>query len=220
MENNYKNHIFLSKLLDKENYAKTKSWLKHQEIQFSFLSSKGLSDNSVLFDVGCGPMRLGVKAIPFLKSGWYFGLDVNSNTLEKGRKVLKDHKIESDKYTLIQTISFDCEKVHLPVDIAFSNSLFSHLTLNSIFICLKNVRKVLKSDGKYYSTFFASNSDSWNSEIERTKWGRKFYTYPNSDPYHYPISVLVNLAEEAGFSMTIDPDYEHPTQTMACFRAK
>ena len=39
-------------------------------------------------------------------------------------------------YTLVASERFDLSAVDRPVDIAFANSLFSHLTLNSIVTCL------------------------------------------------------------------------------------
>ena len=217
MDNNYKDVVFLSRVLSSDNYTESRVWKEHQEMQMNFLSSRGLSSDSVILDVGCGPLSLGVALIPKLVNGWYYGLDINSETLMAGRKVLSDHGIKSERYSLICSDNFCTESVDKSVDIAFSNSLFSHLSLNSILKCLIQVRASIKETGVYYSTFFLSEGRDWLSEIPRKKWGGEFNTFPDRDPYHYSAQLLTSLATEARFTMSIEDNFGHPTQTMACF---
>jgi cyclopropane fatty-acyl-phospholipid synthase-like methyltransferase len=216
-ENTYRKTEFLSELFDSPNYTDSRNWKDHQEMQMNFLRARGLNQSSVILDMGCGPLRLGASLIPLLEKGWYYGIDINQGTLNNGLKVLEDHKVTSNRYTLICNDNFCTENVDRLVDIAFSNSLFSHLSLNSILTCLMKVRSTLKDGGVYYSTFFSTNDCNWLETIERTKWGKSVLTYPNKDPYHYPSRLLNELAVEAGFKMTIEPDFGHPTQTMARF---
>ncbi len=218
MDNHYEKTVFLSGLFEKPDYQANRQWKAHQEMQIKFLLSKGLASSCHFLDVGCGPMRLGVKVIPLIKTGWYYGVDINQDTLDLGRKVLLDHDVNSQRFTLIQTKNFELDDVDKPIDIAFSNSLFSHLSLNSIRLCLTSVRRVLSENGVYYSTFFNIDEALWPRPADRNKWGRVFATYPNSDPYHYSEQMLRDLAKNAGFSMALDDDFGHPTQTMACFR--
>ena len=127
--------------------------------------------------------------------------------------------LRGGRYSLFANDKFDFEAVDQPIDVAFSNSLFSHLSLNSILICLQRVRPLMRNNGVYYSTFFALDEGrSWLEPYPRNKWGNDFHTFPNQDPYHYQISLINMLAREADFSLDIAPDYGHPTQTMACFR--
>lgn len=219
MENNYRSDVFLSTLRGRQDYGDDQIWREHQLMQFSFLRQRGLRPDWHVLDVGCGPMRLGVKLIPELTQGWYYGQDINAETLAFGQEILRDAGVEEGRYSLFANERFDFSAVDKPIDVAFSNSLFSHLNLNSILICLQRVRPLLRSNGVYYSTFFALDRGSaWLEPHPRNKWGNDFHTFPNQDPYHYPISLLSALAREADFSLDIAPDYGHPTQTMACFR--
>ncbi len=218
MDNHYGKRVFLSTLLAQPDYRNDRIWSEHQQMQMRFLSSKGMSANSSVLDMGCGPLRLGVALIPKLTNGWYYGVDINENTLQAGRKVLIEHGVSNNRFSLICSDSFDTSEIKGSIDFAFSNSLFSHLSLNSILMCLKKIREVIATNGVYYSTFFMANDDEWLNPISRKKWGREFDTFPNKDPYHYSLNTLDCLADIAGYNMSLVDDFYHPIQTMACFK--
>jgi ubiquinone/menaquinone biosynthesis C-methylase UbiE len=165
---------------------------------------------------------LGSVLIPLLSSGWYYGQDLNPDTLAYGEEVLRQAGIAPDApYTLMASERFDLSAVDRPVDIAFANSLFSHLTLNSIVTCLLQLRQVLQPRGVFYATFFALDQlQSWLAPQRRDKWGHTFDTFAHQDPYHYPPSLLKALARDVGFRMDLVADFGHPTQTMARFRRR
>ena len=85
-ENSYQQDVFLEDLRYLENRHKQRIWAEHQEMQLSFLKSHGLNSSSIVLDLGCGPMRLGSVLIPMLIEGWYFGQDINPNTLPLARR--------------------------------------------------------------------------------------------------------------------------------------
>ena len=218
-ENPYKSRVFLSDLLKRTDYQEQRAWTEHQQMQVDFLKSRGFGPGSNVLDVGCGPLRLGVALIPELETGWYYGQDINADTLDLGRQVLADAGVTSSRYTLLCSSDFNLDGVDRAIDIAFSNSLFSHLSLNSILICLMRVRERLSPAGVYYSTYFRiDDGHTWLKPHPRRKWGRTFDTYPNQDPYHYSEALLEAVARSAGFDMETASEFGHPTQTMACFR--
>tara|TARA_B100000674_G_scaffold413336_1_gene361973 strand:- start:537 stop:1061 length:525 start_codon:yes stop_codon:yes gene_type:complete len=165
-------------------------------------------------------MRLGSALIPLLKDGWYFGQDINPNTIAFGEEVLREAGISDQApYTLFASDQFDLSLVDRPVQIAFSNSLFSHLSLNSIFTALLQLQTVLTPSGVLYATFFVLEPGRpWLKPHPRNKWGRQFETYPHQDPYHYPLPLLRDLARQAGFRLDLVSDFGHPTQAMGRFR--
>lgn len=219
-ENFYREDVFLSELRHILDRKKSKIWNAHQQMQLSFLQLRGVKSNTNFLDLGCGPMRLGSVLIPKLVSGWYYGQDINSDTIKFGYDVLNECGIDNNiNYTLFSSEFFNLSAVDRLIDIAFSNSLFSHLSINSIYTCLLQLRHVLKPAGVYYATFFdIPVTHSWLDPFARNKWGNKFYTYPNQDPYHYHFSLLEAVAKQAGYCVDLLNDYNHPTQTMACFR--
>tara|TARA_B100000674_G_C37928766_1_gene956879 strand:+ start:305 stop:1003 length:699 start_codon:yes stop_codon:yes gene_type:complete len=221
-ENSYRHDVFLSDLRHINHRRQQRIWAEHQDMQLSFLQRRGLTSSSNVLDLGCGPMRLGSALIPLLKDGWYFGQDINPNTISFGEEVLREAGIsEQSPYTLFASDQFDLSFIDRPVEIAFSNSLFSHLTLNSIFTALLQLKKVLEPSGVFYATFFTlENGGSWLNPHPRNKWGRQFDTYPHQDPYHYSVSLIKSIAKEAGFRLDMAKDYEHPTQVMGRFRLR
>ena len=136
-ENLYRQDVFLDDLRYANDRQQQRIWAEHQHMQLSFLQRWGLTSSSTLLDIGCGPMRLGSALIPLLKDGWYYGQDINPSTIAYGEEVLRQAGIPAHApYTLFASDQFDLSLVDRPVQIAFSNSLFSHLTLNSIFTAL------------------------------------------------------------------------------------
>ena len=121
-------------------------------MQLSFLLRRGLTASSTVLDIGCGPMRLGSALIPLLNDGWYYGQDINPGTIAFGEEVLREAGIsEQAPYTLFVSDQFELTPVDRPVQIAFANSLFSHLTLNSIFTALLQLQTVLAPAGVLYA---------------------------------------------------------------------
>jgi SAM-dependent methyltransferase len=221
-ENPYRHDVFLEELRDCGNRDEQRIWSEHQQMQLSFLQRHGLQPSSIVLDLGCGPMRLGSALIPLLRDGWYFGQDLNPSTIAFGEEVLREVGItESAPYTLFASDQFNLDVVDKPVQIAFANSLFSHLTLNSILTALLQILQVLAPQGVLYATFFALEpKHRWLSAHPRNKWGREFSTFPHQDPYHYPLSLLRAVARQAGFHLDVMHDFGHPTQTMGRFRRR
>ena len=219
-ENSYRQDVFLENLRLQKDRQKQRIWFEHQEMQLSFLRRRGLTSSTTVLDLGCGPMRFGSVLIPLLNEGWYFGQDINSSTISFGEEVLREAGIpEEAPYTLFSSEQFEFSLIDRPIQIAFSNSLFSHLTLNSIFTALLQLQTVLAPSGVLYATFFLSESGRrWLKPHPRNKWGRHFESYPHQDPYHYPLPLLKDVAWHAGFRLDVVHDFGHPTQTMGRFR--
>ena len=219
-ENAYNTDVFLQEVVGKPDWKNDRMWKEHQDMQIKFLMARGLSPSTVFLDLGCGPMRLGSSLIPLLDDGFYYGQDLNVKTIALGEEVLESYNVARSKpYKLAATNDFSLSFVDRPVDIAFSNSLFSHLTLNSIAMALISVKEVLAPKGLFYSTFFSVDSiKDWRQPANRNKWGREFFTYSLQDPFHYTFKMIQDLAKEVGYRATIDSSYNHPTQTMVKFQ--
>lgn len=59
-------------------------WDEIGQLQFSFLLDKGLQPDSFLLDIACGSLRLGVKAIPYLRPSHYLGIEKESGLVKAG----------------------------------------------------------------------------------------------------------------------------------------
>ena len=164
-------------------------------------------------------MRLGSALIPLLKDGWYYGQDINPGTIAYGEEVLRETGVsEQASYTLFSSDQFELSPVDRQVQIAFANSLFSHLSLNSIFTALLQLQTVLAPTGVLYATFFALESVAHGSSlIPATSGGVSLKPFP-SGSVPLPPPLLQDLARHAGFRLDVVDDFGHPTQTMGRFR--
>ena len=132
-ENPYRKEVFLEDLRLHKNRQQQRIWAEHQQMQLSFLQRHGLKSSSTVLDIGCGPLRLGSALIPLLDNGWYYGQDINSDTIAFGEEVLRQAGIsEKAPYTLFASEQFELNLVDRPVQIAFANSVFmpSHAEFN------------------------------------------------------------------------------------------
>lgn len=107
-------------------------------------------------DIACGSLRLGSLLIPYLNEGKYHGLDNNYEILMAGvNQELVHGKEKNPKFLVNDKFDFSfCPQF----DIAWANSLFSHLTLQDIRICFENLTKVAKLDSVFYFTYFYGDS--------------------------------------------------------------
>ena len=222
-DNAYRDTVFLSWAADERIRLEDEpEWTRHQAMQYEFLLRERLSPDARVLDMGCGPLRLGSRLIPYLARGWYVGQDINPRTLDVGRRVLARLGVPADRCTLVCSDDFSLPGIDDgSIDVAFSNSLFSHLSAGSVQRCLASVAAKLRPGGVYYSTFFAIPEGHERSQpFPRNKWGMSFATYSDRDPFHYAVSAMDELARATGYSLDIDPDFGHPTQAMGVFRRR
>jgi SAM-dependent methyltransferase len=215
-DNHYRTRVFLDRKLRKDDYKTQRFWLSHQQMQERFVHAQGLQAHHRFLDIGCGPLRLGSVLIPYLRGGHYFGMDINQDTIDLGVSKLREDGVDLSNASFVVSDRFDFSPIDGPVDMAFSNSLFSHLSLNTIGVCLSNLASVLVPGGLYFTTFFlVQDTVTWARPFQRDKWGRKFETHPAQDPFHYTFDMMAAVAGQCGFDCALDDSFGHPTQTMA-----
>jgi hypothetical protein len=84
-------------------------------------------------------------------------------------------------------------------DFAIAQSLFTHLTINHINLCFKNISKKMHSGSKFYCTFF-EGGESENPNLD-------------SDPHKvwfYKFETLQKIAEANNQKLTYIGDWNHP----------
>lgn len=185
-------------------------WDEIGKLQFDYLVAQGLANHHHLLDVGCGCLRGGVHFIRYLKNGRYCGIDKDPWLLDSGRdQELAELQIESRQSTLVCRDDFDFSVFATEFDFAIAQSLFTHLSWNSILRCLFNMQKVLKPSGRFFATFFEDHHGTHKaSPIE--SWPDSIVTYPDRDPYHYEFSVFAELADRVGLEAEYIGAWNHP----------
>ena len=128
--------------------------------QHEYLVSRGLEPNMKLLDVGCGSLRAGLHFVSYLEPGNYYGIDINPTLIEAGWNTeLDDEQQRRLPITnLRSTDRFDAD-FGVEFDMAIANSVFTHMSLNYIRLCLCRLAKVMRSGGEFYATYFEQPDD-------------------------------------------------------------
>lgn len=194
-------------------------WEEIGKLQFEFMRHVGLKPEHKLLDIGCGCLRGGLHFINYLENGNYFGLDINSSLINAGKVEMLEAGLSFKNPNLLVDDSFSIEKFNQKFDFMISVSLFTHLPLDIIQICLSKVRENLKPAGQHYSTFFQAPNSAHTENIRQEPGG--IVTKCNSDPFHYSVDEIASAAESAGLNFTMYGDWQHPrNQKMASFSLK
>lgn len=125
--------------------------------QLETLKQQGITANSKLLDIGCGSLRFGLRAIDFLESGNYFGIDAFENYIGIGKKLAKK-ALPNKIYEVVLSNQFEFAKFNTIFDYALAQSVFTHLSLSQIELCLKNLKLVLNQNGKFIFTYITSQT--------------------------------------------------------------
>lgn len=187
-------------------------WEEIGQLQFDFLVARGLPREARLLDIGCGCLRAGVHFVEYLDPGNYHGIDLWQELLDAGYDIelaaagLQDRL---PRENLICDGDFHFERFGTTFDAALAQSVFTHLPLNHIRLCLGRLAPVMRPGGAVYATIFAcERQGDWFGPVERVK--DLVTTHPDRDPYHYTYADIERCA--AGLPWEIEPvgDWGHP----------
>jgi ubiquinone/menaquinone biosynthesis C-methylase UbiE len=131
-------------------------WDELGDWQFDILKRSGLKPEHRLLDVGCGPLRLGSLAIPYLEPGHYYGIDPGETLLALGRAVLERLGIDRP-YSLLQSGSFEFDRLGAQFDFAIAQSVITHLSRAQITSCFTALKSVMKPGGTFIFTYLLSS---------------------------------------------------------------
>lgn len=171
--------------------------------QFEFAKRAGLKPHHNLLDVGCGSLRGGVKFVEYLEAQRYAGIDAHAVLLDKGYgEELKNanltEKLNRDR--LVATDTFDLSRFDQPFDMAIAVSVFTHISLNQIRLCLKSIAEKLSPGARFYATYFdVPEGQSVDGVIDR---GAGILTRYDQNPFHYQLEDFERAAE--GLPLTVE----------------
>ena len=195
-------------------------WDELGSLQLDFMVGQGLEPGSALLDVGCGPLRAGIHFVDYLEAGKYYGLDVNESLLDAGyevelpaalrEKLPRDHLRATDR--------FDCD-FGVEFDFALAQSLFTHISLNDIRLCLVRVARQMRVGGRFFATFFEAPAGFAVDAILDGDNPRKRDKYTERNPYWYWPGDLEWASTFAPWEFRYIGDWRHPrNQKMVEFR--
>jgi SAM-dependent methyltransferase len=175
-------------------------WDEMGQLQFEFLLARGLQPHSYLLDIGCGSLRLGVRAIPYLDPGHYLGIDKEEDLLRAGLDCELSPRVrEARRPNLVVSSTFEFAQFNTRVDFAIAQSLFTHMPAASIRLCFRNLRPWMAPAGVFFATYFASPAPCENP------------SEPHDHGYFaYTAADMVAFGEEAGYVARHLGHWNHP----------
>jgi SAM-dependent methyltransferase len=196
-------------------------WDEIGALQFEFLKARGLQTQHKLLDVGCGSLRGGVHFVRYLESNHYFGIDLNQTLLDAGydREIAPAGLAQKlPRSNLHCGDNFDVESFCAEFDFALALSLFTHLPLNAIRVCIEKLANVVSKDGIFFASFFERPAGSPSHHMQLHSPG-SVCTHGDADPYHCSLEDLVYVAKDLPWQIEYIGEFGHPRgQRMVGFR--
>jgi len=191
-------------------------WEQIGTLQFDFMVSRGLEPWHYLLDIGCGPLRGGVRFIRYLEPGHYYGFDKEPSLIEAGQhRELELRDLIDRQPRLSVTADFDLSWIPPAVtfDFMLAQSVFTHLPPHLVELCLARVMPRLSCSGVFYATF---------KKADRLDLGRPHSWRPlERDRVKYPPALLEEMATRAGATVEHIGEWSHPGQSrMLAFRRR
>jgi SAM-dependent methyltransferase len=194
-------------------------WEELGQLQLEYLQSQGLRPTNRLLDIGCGTLRLGVRAVDFLDAGNYFGTDLNLAFLDAGyeREIIPaglDSKLP--RSNLVVDGEFTFAGLPKQFDFAIAQSVFTHLPVSHLRLCLTRLADHLEGPCSFFFTVFIAPAGQEKEPIEQFPG---IVSYPDKDPYHYTLEDLQNASAGLPWQLEFVGDWKHPrNQMMVCAR--
>ena len=184
-------------------------WEDHGDRQLEFLKSRGLKRSHKFVDIGCGCFRAGRPLIDYLDAGNYFGIDTNESLLQVGYDIeLSD--AQRGKLPIGNVRVTDRFNVDFGVkfDFAIAQSVFSHVDLNLMRLCLYRTGLAMKQEGKFFATFYEAPANRPLDEIIKKPNRRPMFHERNT--YWYYKSDLEWIASGGSWKTNYIGGWGHP----------
>jgi SAM-dependent methyltransferase len=190
-------------------------WTSMGRLQLDFMVAQGLQPDSLLLDIGCGPLRAGIHFVDYLDPGNYYGIDVNESLLEAGYDVELPEKLRAKlpRDHLRATDRFDSE-FGVPFDFAIAQSVFTHIPLNDIRLCLVRLGRQMTPGGRFYATFFEAPSGFPVDGVLDGDHPEKRDKFTERNPFWYWPADLEWAAGFGPWEFKYLGDWGHPRKQM------
>jgi hypothetical protein len=172
-------------------------WEEIGRLQFEYLRGNGLHPGARLVDIGCGALRGGVHFVSYLDAGNYFGIDSNQSLIDAGyEKELLPLGLTAKlpRAQLVCSGQFDFGAFPCGFEFALAQSLFTHLPLNHLRLCLTRLAPKMRGGGRFFATFFLMPDDHAAGVPLRHEIGG-VTSFDWRDPYHYYVRDLAYAAQ-------------------------
>jgi SAM-dependent methyltransferase len=130
------------------------AWDRIGRLQIDFLREQGLRPEHRFLDVGCGGFRAGRHLVDYLEPGHYYGIDIGHDVMRAGYdyELTDEQRARLPVSNLRVTDRFDAD-FGVRFDMAIAQSVFTHINLNRVRLCLYRVAKVMPPGARFFVTF-------------------------------------------------------------------
>jgi SAM-dependent methyltransferase len=176
-------------------------WEETARLQMSALRAAGMTPDDQLLDIGCGALRLGHLAIPYLQPGHYWGTDASRDLILHAREAELADPDRLPATQLVEDAAFAFPGVPDSITLAIAFAVFTHLpapipaeALHSIRARFPRLRALL------FTVFHAPDGAG------PTRQPDGVVTHPDRPPYHVTEAGTEAMIRAAGFIPARQPD--------------
>jgi SAM-dependent methyltransferase len=134
------------------------NWGLSGRLQLDLLKQSGCTEASKVLEIGCGCLNAGLPIMKFLEPGHYVGVEPNKWLIDA---ILKDKEVAevvaSRKPQFVYSDSFDASSANMLFDFVISHSVLSHASKRQVELFLRNLKRVLKPEGKILASLVMTN---------------------------------------------------------------
>ncbi len=176
-----------------------------------FLIADGLRPDDRFLDVGCGSLRVGVRLVPYLDAGRYFGTDLNKPLLDAGfeREIIPlglAGRLPRRNLAAISGFNVPFEGAF---DVLLALSVFTHLPINDLRVFLERSVAATHPGSRIYVTYFpADRAGRLADAVNHHPGGVR--TFGDRNPFHLRGGDLQYAADGLPFDLNIIGEWGHP----------
>lgn len=186
-------------------------WYTFSDWQINTLVELGLKPQHKLLDIGCGPLRLGMQAVPYLEPNNYFAIDGFKPYLNLGQEIFKELEL-SDNYSVLHNDSFEFGHFDDHFDFAIASAVITHLSKSQVDKVFDELKKVMNKDGVFLMTYLPAKTLS-----PRGFFFNGYYDSPMTSSPYCDWEYLNHLAEKFDITLLKSTNLTHPSQKVAVF---
>lgn len=157
------------------------------------LQAEGMTPDDHLLDIGCGSLRLGHLAVPFLNPGHYWGTDASLALMRHGRETELADPDRLPEDHLIEDASFTYPGIPDQITLAIAFGVFTHLPAETLAPALQNLRRFPYLRAALFTVFLAPEGSA------ATRQADGVVTHPDRPPYHVSEGFVAATIRAAGF---------------------
>lgn len=176
-------------------------WDETGRVQMRALVEAGLRPQDRLLDIGCGSLRLGVKAVPYLEPGHYWGTDASLALMQRGYQRELAEKDRLPVSQLVEDADFAFPGIPAGIDIAIAFGVFAHLPSPALATCLASAAARFPRMRALLFTVFLAPPGTGGPYRQADG----VVTHPDRPPYHRQAGDVLATASAAGLAAAFRP---------------